>query len=82
MNLFTIFGAAAVDPRFAILLFNDPQAAVNVLGLKLSQEEMDFLTNTVQGEHRDEIKQHLFAVAGGVCHHPPCPLITVSALCQ
>ncbi len=80
MNLFTLFGAAALDRNFGNLLFSDPAAAIRTLGLFLTQSELNFVLKTVTGDDAGEVHEHFLKVAGGVCPHPPCPIITLATL--
>ena len=80
MNLFTLFGAAALDRTFGNLLFSNPAAAIRTLGLFLTQSELNFVLHTVTGDGAEEVHEHFQKLAGGVCPHPPCPVVTLAIL--
>lgn len=73
VNLITLLGAAAGCPSFCKLLFDDPLRAAQLLGIVLTQSELEQIRETFSAKHRDELCSHLDKVAAMVCRHPPCP---------
>ena len=77
MNLITLLGAAAACQSFCKLLFDDPLRAATLLGIVLTQAELDQLRKTFNDKSRDELCPHLGKIADMVCRHPPCPFAPV-----
>ena len=77
MNLYTILGAALVDPEFNHLLFENPLEAARKLGIFLTNLELSTLKATLA---TDDLEEHFEAFNRKLCPHPPCPL-AIAGLC-
>jgi hypothetical protein len=77
MNILTLIGAAAVDPKFCELLFEDPAKAAQLLGFFLTNAEVMLLRKVFNSEKRDEGCDHFGKLQTFICHHPPCPFVPV-----
>lgn len=77
MNILTLIGAATVCEQFADLLFNNPAKAAQLLGLVLTQGDLQQLEGIFNNKSKDPISEHLEQLRGLICHHPPCTLTPV-----
>jgi len=74
VNLYTILGVACADEIFAALLFTDSYAAVQSLGITLTQLEFDQLNMTLSAGIGAGLPEAFAGVRGKIC--PPgqvCP---------
>ena len=77
MNILTLIGAATVCEQFADLLFNNPAKAAQLLGLVLTQGDLQQLEEIFNDMSKDPISDRLEQLRGLICHHPPCTLMPV-----
>jgi hypothetical protein len=69
MNLYTILGAALVDPEFLKLLLENPFEAARKLGIFLTVGELAALKALLATEG---IEDHLEDASRKICPKPPC----------
>jgi hypothetical protein len=80
MNLITLLGAAAACEQFCKLLFTDPIKGAQLLGLVLTETDVQALKDTLgklDTKERKQICDHFQEIANMLCKHPPCPFIPV-----
>jgi len=76
MNLLIIFGAACSDGSFLELLFKDPEAAAEFLGLELTDDELAQLNASIEAGRRDDAQATFAELRMKIC--PPggvCPWV-------
>lgn len=76
MNLFIIFGAACSDGSFLELLFKNPKAAAEFLGLELTHEELAQLNASIEAGRKDGAQATFAELRAKIC--PPsgvCPWV-------
>jgi len=77
MNILTLIGASAVCEQLADLLFENPAKAAQLLGLVLTQGDLEQLKNVFNEKSQDQISERLEQLRGLICHHPPCTFTPV-----
>jgi hypothetical protein len=83
MNLYIIFGAACSDANLLELLFRDPGAAAQALGLTLTDDELMQLNASIVAGRSNNAQGALEEVRRRIC--PPsgvCPWVMAPPRCQ
>lgn len=75
MNLLTLIGAAVVCREFCELLFKEPEEAAQLLGIVLTNFEIEQLKKTFKEEPHlcNEVRR----LTTFFCKRPPCPYAIV-----
>ena len=74
MNALTLIGAAAVCKKFSDLLSKDPAKAAQLLGLVLTNLEVNALRAVFGGKNGEELREGLKELNTYFCKKQPCAL--------